>query len=147
MSVKFLYYTEDTSTGGALSTATLVPYLDQMCAMYGGELMCVHPANADYTAPTTDKYATLLLAQAAYPDHTWIYLTHTSETMLDELTSHPTDNVVYVVGHDITGYGDETLNGNAYKLRTLRSDTWQGHAVVILGCVMSDRWHGVRSWL
>jgi|LWDU01.1.fsa_nt_gi hypothetical protein len=33
MSVKFLYYTEYTSTGGALSTATLVPYLDQMCVM------------------------------------------------------------------------------------------------------------------
>ncbi len=138
MSVKYLYYTEDTSTGGYLSAACAVPLLDQVLKMYGGERMCVHPAGADYMASAGESYKTLAEAQAAYPLHTWVYLDSSSGSFLDEL-AHPSDDVVYVVGHDLTGYGKGILNGRTYKLRVL-PEVFAGHAMVCLSVVAIDRW-------
>jgi len=67
MSVKFLYYTEDTEKGGYLSSANSIPFLDQMTLMYGGEHICIHPSDATYIATSTEQHNTLAEAQSAYP--------------------------------------------------------------------------------
>ena len=145
MSIKYLYYTEDTGTGGQLSAAFAVPGLDQILSMFGGERMAIHSADADYNSTASESFETLADAQAAYLNHTWIYLTGDAPTFLDELTPLPND-VVYVVGHDSTGFGGESLNGNAYKLRVLK-DSFTGYALTILSTVAIDRWCRMQSWL
>ena len=134
MSVKYLYHTEDTSTGGYLSAAYSVPLLDQILKMYGGERMCIHPAGADYKPTSSEHYPTLESAQAVYPNHTWIYLDHKADEYLE---NHPDDNAVYAVGHDLTGY-DGTKNGISYRLRTVNG--FEGHAIVCLAMACADRW-------
>ena len=138
MSVKYLYYTEDTTTGGALSAAYAIPGLDQILYMYGGERMCIHAADADYGPSAPEVFATLKDAQAAYPAHTWIYLDQSATPFLDGLTPPP-DDVVYVVGHDMTGYGGESLNGDSYRLRVVPLN-FNGHAIICLSVAAVDRW-------
>ncbi len=136
MSVKYLYYTEDTSTGGYLSAACAVPFLDQILKMYGGERMCVHPEGADYEASAKESFPTLESAQAAYPLYQWLYLVGDADIFLDEI-SPPADNVVYAVGHDLTGYDGVIDEG--YKLRVI-PESFDGHAIVCLCVAAIDRW-------
>lgn len=144
MSVKYLYYTESTATGGALSAAYAVTALDQVLAMFGGERMAIHPKDADYESSAGESFSTLESAQAAYPLHQWLYLDAVSDAYLDALDP-PADNVVYAVGHDLTGYGGEELNGKTYKLRTLRTEPFQGHAMIMLSVSAIDRWTRMRA--
>lgn len=143
MSIKYLYYTEGISTGGVLSAAFAVPFLDQVLLMYGGERMCIHPDGAEYGASAPESYPTLAAAQAAYSNHTWIYLCQSGSQCLDELV-HPVDNVVYVVGHDLTGYGVDNPS-KRYKLRVVPPD-FEGHAIVCLSMAAIDRWMRLAPW-
>lgn len=145
MSVKYLYFTEGVGTGGSLSAAHAIPGLDQFLYMFGGERMCVHPAGADYAASAEESFDTLAAAQAAYSLHQWLYLDPAADVFLDEV-SPAADNVVYAVGHDLTGYGGEPLNGNTYKLRVLPVG-FVGHAITCLSVAAVDRWIRLRPWL
>jgi len=131
VSIKYLYYTEDTSTGGVLSAAFAVPFLDQLLLMYGGERMCVHQPFADYRPSSPEHYPSLQAAQNAYPSHTWIFLRPDGLVFLDEI-AHPVDNVVYAVGHDLEGFRDEEPQGTMCKLRVIPND-FAGHAMICLG--------------
>lgn len=146
MSVKYLYYTESEATGGGLSAAHVVPLLDQELAMVGGSRMCIHPTDADYPATASESYHTLAAAQVAYPNYTWLYLDAEATQYLDELPP-PVDDVVYVVGHDLMGYEGNSLNGERYKIRTLRTEPFQGHSIVMLTHAAIDRWVRMASWL
>ncbi len=137
MSVIYLYYTEDDDFGGSLSTAFAVPMLDQFLSMFGGQRACVHPVDADYKASAKDSYNTLEDAQAAYPDHEWIYLDRNATTHISEY-QHPLDNVVYVVGHDADGYGDSSIG------KTIKVTKLDGHAIPCLISAVTDRWS--RAW-
>lgn len=145
MSVIYCYYTESVGTGGYLSAAQAVPLLDQMLYMYGGNRIAIHPPDADYPATSPETYPSLADAQGAYPNHTWVYLDSMATSYIDEL-AHPVDNVVYVAGHDLTGYGGETLNGNTFKIRT-QVPGFEGHAIVCLSMAVADRWARMKSWL
>jgi len=136
MSVKYLYYTEDADTGGNLSAAEGVPWLDQFLYMYGGGRICIHPENADYNPSSDESYPTLEAAVAMYPDHQWIFLDHSAKTFLDEYPPN-VDNVIYAVGHDAFGYGDSELPGMRVKLRTV-FDT-EGHAIPTLIAAICER--------
>lgn len=139
MSVVYLYYTEGVASGGSVSSAFAVPMLEQFLKMFGGERACIHPADADYNASSPDSYDTLEDAQAAYPDHVWVYLDSASETHISAY-QHESDNVVYVVGHDQSGYGDSTITG-----QTIKVIGSVGHAIPCLIAVAVDRWSR-SSW-
>lgn len=137
MSVIYLYYTEGDDFGGSLSAAYAVPMLDYFLKMLGGQRACVHPVDADYNTSANDSYDTLEDAQAAYPDHEWIYLDASAEMHISEYR-HQLDNVVYAVGHDRFGYGDSTIG------QTVKVTEFDGHAIPSLIAAVADRWS--RSW-
>jgi len=138
MSVVFLCYTEDTGTGGNLSTAFSIPMLDQFMYMFGWELVGIHPEGADYPPRISKIFPTLSKARDEYPHHSWVFLDPTATFFLDQY-SHPKDDVVYAVGHDLTGFGDEPLEGTSVRLR-VKPEPFEGHAVPCLIAAACHRW-------
>jgi len=138
MAVIYLFYTEDDDRGGVLSAASVASILDQFAYMFGGEIACIHPAGADYPAVAPTVVESLEQAQAAHPDHEWVYLDPTATKHVSEY-QHPADNVVYVAGHDDTGYGDSETPGT--HVRVMEGE---GHAIPCLIALCCDRWS--RSW-
>ena len=137
MSVIYLYHTEDEDFGG-MSAGQAVPMLDQFLKMFGGMRACIHPTDADYSTSASTSYDTLEDAQAAYPDHAWVYLDPTATDKLETFV-HPTGDTVYVVGHDAHGYGDSVLEGTRLKIMN-----FVGHAIPCLIAAICDR--GSKSW-
>jgi len=144
--IKYIFHTEGDEFGGMLSMATpaSTSFADQLCYLYGGELACIHPEDADYDSMCKTQFPTLEAVQETYPNYTFVYFDPTATTYLDEF-NHPEDNVVYVVGHDNYGFGDSDIsNGTKIKLRTLHPEPFEAHAFSCLSSAIQDRWS--KKW-
>lgn len=135
----YLYYTEDPSIGGALSSSNCISMLDQFIYMVGsGERACIHPINAEYSATSQNVFNTLEEAHEKYKKYNWVYLDPKAKESLSTFL-HPKGDTVYVVGHDSEGYGKSKLIGKQIKIMN-----FEGHALPCLISALVDRWS--KSW-
>jgi hypothetical protein len=66
----------------------------------------------------------------------WVWLDHRAETYMNEY-HHPRGNVIYVLGHDVNGFGDVEPVGDLIQVRF--GSTNEVHSSLILPLLCYDR--------
>lgn len=106
MACKLLFWYEDRTIGEHYMN------LVRWCAYFGVEPIVIDNVGHFGKGPgpgRTTAYQTFQEARAALSDHQWVFLHSGAATFLDEYT-HPDQDqdAVYVLGSDVTGFGDNT---------------------------------------
>lgn len=139
MSIIYIYYSDDPGRCGhtdtiCTSNRSMISLLDRLVTMFGGQHVAIN--NGQYPLYSPISYPSLLDAHLAYPDHSWMYLYTNGDIFLDQY-EHPKDNVVYVVGHEVTGIENIPLKGPKVRIRTF--NTGESQSIACLIVVICDR--------
>jgi len=140
--IAVLFYYEDEKESDQIMTVDEMA-TNRLFNLYGYEMFII-----DRTGTRSGSMIFHSLDEAIedhrFKDHTWMYFDRFAG---EYLVTHPKENVVYVIGSDLEGYGYdkksiEERNGKSYKL-SLKNPMEIHHANPIMSYVMAHRWINV----
>ena len=113
---------------------------DFWCSLFRIHPYIIESGNASVPSKRSGVARANSLAEAIddplFIGYTWVWLDHRADQYLHEY-QHPIDNVVYVLGHDVSGFGDVPTIGDHVQVSF--GSTNEVHASLILPLLCYDR--------
>jgi hypothetical protein len=110
--------------------------MDTFVHHFGLTTIVIDPDSHLHRDQMPSAFDSLEQAQAAHPDHTWVWMCANGSVLLEEF-KHPTgDSVVYAFGHNVDGMGPEFDDQAGSKVSVGKEKYWD---YIIAPQVLYDR--------